>query len=194
MRWVSAYNPAVRRRLIPCQVDDLEGPYTAYCYHYCTGFDIWEPILSNSRLQPILLAFSETSPPPSMLVADADKPVWTLDKLFLIPKLRLRYYKKLYGRLLKSTAPGRSDHRLLVGALDKLDNLLSTLEERQNLKAGTTLLPALGQDSVDEVVIDMQKQHLSDGGAKPDIVSTTDVVSESADGSVRGSSFSSRHV
>jgi hypothetical protein len=59
--------------------------------------------------------------------------IWTLDALFLLPKQRLQYYRKLYNRLLKSTAPGRSDHRLLAGALDKLDGLLNTLDIRANL-------------------------------------------------------------
>jgi hypothetical protein len=178
------------------QVDDLEGPYTAYCYHYCAGFDVWDPILSNPHLQPILITFSEAIPPPTALVAGSDNPVWTLDSLFLIPKFRLRYYKKLYGRLLKSTAPGRSDYRLLVVALEKLGNLLTTLEERANLKAGTTLLPTPDSNSVDEVVIDMRNQRLGEEAGQSDVLRTsmTDVVMDSADGSVRGSSISSRYV
>lgn len=38
--------------------------------------------------------------------------------------------------MLKSTTPGRSDHRLLVGALDKLDKLLDTLDAREVIKVG----------------------------------------------------------
>jgi hypothetical protein len=48
----------------------------------------------------------------------------TIDSLFALPLERLHYYQKLYAKLLKSTQPGRSDHRLLVGANEKLDSLL----------------------------------------------------------------------
>jgi hypothetical protein len=82
-------------------------------------------------------SFSATNPPPTWAIAsDAETPTWTLDGLFLLPKARLKYYRKLYSRLLKSTTPGRSDHRLLVGALDKLDKLLDTLETREQIKVG----------------------------------------------------------
>lgn len=56
---------------------------------------------------------------------------WSLDKLFGAPQKRLMYYKKLYSRLLKTTAPGRSDHRLLVGANETLDRLIATCEEHR---------------------------------------------------------------
>jgi hypothetical protein len=66
-----------------------------------------------------------------------DKPQeWTLDKLFALPLKRLQYYKKLYSRLLKTTSPGRSDHRLLVGANETLDKLIATCEERRNQLIG----------------------------------------------------------
>lgn len=78
--------------------------------------------------------------------------MWTLDGLFLLPHGRLRYYKKLYGRLLKSTAPGRSDHKLLVGAMEKLERLLATVEGRFNVR----LQSSLPIDTVDEVVVDIR--------------------------------------
>lgn len=59
-----------------------------------------------------------------------------MDALFLLPKIRLKYYKKLYGRLLKTTEPGRSDYRLLVGALDTLEFLLGVVESRSIIQAG----------------------------------------------------------
>ncbi len=91
---------------------------------------------SNTRLPSIIAAFSTALPPPTSLITSPDDPpLWTLDALFLLPKLRLKYYKKLYSRLLKSTVPGRSDHRLLVGALDKLDGLLDTLEQRAQIRS-----------------------------------------------------------
>lgn len=61
---------------------------------------------------------------------------WSLDKLFGAPQKRLLYYKKLYSRLLKTTSPGRSDHRLLVGANETLDRLIATCEERRGILIG----------------------------------------------------------
>lgn len=56
--------------------------------------------------------------------------MWTLDRLFLQPRARLKYYKKLYSRLLKSTKPGRSDHNLLLSATETLDRLFHRVEAR----------------------------------------------------------------
>jgi hypothetical protein len=53
-----------------------------------------------------------------------------------MPATRLKYYKKLYARLLKSTQPGRSDHKLLFGANERLGRLLSTVEERASVRVG----------------------------------------------------------
>ncbi|KAF8642369.1 hypothetical protein AX16_009637 [Volvariella volvacea WC 439] len=118
-------------------IDDLEGPYSNYCNKYCSGFDTWEPVQSNPKLATVLASFSSTNPPPS-----SESGLWTLDALFLLPKTRLKYYKKLYGRLLKSTSEGKSDHRLLVGAVDTLNRLLSTIESRSDIKAGAGTPPA----------------------------------------------------
>ena len=98
----------------PTQIDDLKKPYESYCSKYCCGFDAWEPVQSNARLGPILVQFSSTNPAPS------NAGVWTLDALFLLPKLRLKYYLKLYNRLLKNT-----DNRLLVSAVETLNDLLT---------------------------------------------------------------------
>ena len=82
-----------------------------------------------------------------------------MDALFLLPKGRLKYYRKLYNRLLKGTVAGRSDHRLLVAALEKLDALLTTLESRQSIKVGGSNLPeSLRPETEDEVVIDLRTQ------------------------------------
>jgi len=72
-----------------------------------------------------------------------------LDGLFLLPHGRLKYYKKLYGRLLKSTAPGRSDHKLLVGAMDKLERLLTTVEGRFDVRLQSS--PPI--ETEDEIVV-----------------------------------------
>lgn len=99
--------------------------------------------MNNARLPKVLATFSAASPPPPSAVPppeSGEPPLWTLDALFLLPKGRLKYYKKLYSRLLKSTTPGRSDHRLLIGALDKLDRLMATLEARGDIQVSTLAL------------------------------------------------------
>jgi len=70
----------------------------------------------------------------------------------LLPHGRLKYYKKLYGRLLKSTAPGRSDHRLLVGAMEKLERLLATVEGRFDVRLQSS--PPI--ETEDEVVVNIR--------------------------------------
>ncbi|KAE8251386.1 hypothetical protein A4X13_0g4020 [Tilletia indica] len=115
-------------------IDDLDGPYTRFCDNFFANFDNWPAVQSNARL-PVLLAEISRHP------ADGSAPVysdrkhqpdeaWTLDGLFALPHIRLKYYKKLYSRLLKSTQPGRSDHRLLILANEKLDELLDRSKSR----------------------------------------------------------------
>ncbi|KAH9950499.1 hypothetical protein B0H21DRAFT_723596 [Amylocystis lapponica] len=180
-------------------IDDLETPYTTYCTNYSTGFDTWEPVQSNSRLRTVLAMFSSTNPPPlpaSAPAHPAEPPIWTLDELFLLPKSRLKYYKKLYARLLKSTTPGRSDHRLLTGALEKLDKLGATLDSRAIINvAGSAagkgpLTPALPEETEDEVVIDMR---LRDSTLpKPFAVSNAALAPQRSSDSTHGSSSGSR--
>ncbi|KAF8622886.1 hypothetical protein AX15_006651 [Amanita polypyramis BW_CC] len=132
-------------------INDLETPYTNYCTKYCCGFDHWEPVKSNYKLPDVLRNFSALFPPTS-----SEQSIWTLDGLFLLPKARLKYYRKLYNRLLKGTVVGRSDHRLLLRALEKLDALLDTIDSRQSIKVGSSnssdSLTVTGQN---EVVIDL---------------------------------------
>jgi hypothetical protein len=70
-----------------------------------------------------------------------------LDELFALPAIRIKYYRKLYSRLLKSTVPGKSDHKVLVSAVDKLDMLLGNLEQRSSILVGQRV------EMEDEVVI-----------------------------------------
>ncbi|KAH9937083.1 uncharacterized protein B0H18DRAFT_1081365 [Fomitopsis serialis] len=105
-------------------VDDLETPYTAYCTKYVKGFDTWDPVQNNDRLRTTLAIYSATNPPPlppSSPLHPSEPPLWTLDQF---------YYRKLYSRLLKGTSPGRSDHRLLSSAMEKLAKLMNTLDGR----------------------------------------------------------------
>ncbi|KAF8641040.1 hypothetical protein AX17_000684 [Amanita inopinata Kibby_2008] len=144
-------------------VDDLDGPYTNYCTKYCCGFDEWEPVKSNAKLPNILNTFSATIPPPS-----SERLIWTLDDLFLLPQGRLKYYRKLYSWLLKSTAPGRSDYRLLVGALEKLDVLLGIIESRQSIQVGQSVSSRSSMtrrsETNDQVVIDLRWQNINSDG------------------------------
>lgn len=142
--------------------EDLQKPYETYCNKYCSGFDSWEPVQNNQRLGPILASFSATTPAPS------NSGLWTLDSLFLLPRSRLKYYLKLYNRLLKNT-----DNKLLVGPVEALNQLLDVLESRLSIKVGDSgseaplppaPLPSPPQpriETVDEIVIDMRNQSLS---------------------------------
>ena len=153
---------------------------------------MWEPVQSNSKLSSILVNFSTSNPPP----AGSDS-TGTLDTLFLLPKGRLKYYRKLYGRLLKSTAPGRSDHKLLVGAVDKLDKLLDTVEQRQNVQVGVAedspAQQAPARDLEDEVVLDMRTQSMRSEPERlvlPQRTSDVDHIPSSGSSSARDSGTS----
>lgn len=80
----------------------MQGPYTRYCRTYLSSFDTWPPVQDNPKLGPILAELS-VSLPPAPGVGDANGR-WTLDALFALPFARLKYYKKLYARLLKRSA------------------------------------------------------------------------------------------
>lgn len=89
-----------------------------------SGFDSWPLVTQNTILPGILAELSATYPPTPPLAA------WSLDAFFLLPYTRLRYYGKLYARLLRSTKEGRSDHKLLVVANQKLEGLVNQVERR----------------------------------------------------------------
>ncbi|KAI6136717.1 hypothetical protein F5141DRAFT_995929 [Pisolithus sp. B1] len=134
-------------------IDDLDRPYTIYAEKYCAGFDVWEPVQSNLKVATALGAFSLSNPPPASIAQTGQLPdpsIWTLDALFLLPQGRLQYYRKLYSRLLKSTTPGRSDYRLLTGALEKLDTLLETLDSRASCRVEAYSLSTATSEGADE--------------------------------------------
>ncbi|KAF8216138.1 hypothetical protein K438DRAFT_1560299 [Mycena galopus ATCC 62051] len=187
-------NPKALGDLLMRWIDDLETPYTNYCNKFCGGFDEWEPVQSNARLPSVMATFSAATPPPAWAMAfDSETPTWTLDGLFLLPKARLKYYRKLYSRLLKSTTPGRSDHRLLVGALDKLDKLLETVETREQIKVGVTQGPpelAVLQPE-EEVVIAPEAKPQSERGFSISPRSTLNSIVQPGDSEAPGSSETS---
>ncbi|OCH95804.1 hypothetical protein OBBRIDRAFT_822716 [Obba rivulosa] len=175
-------------------IDDLEAPYTTYCTNYCSGFDNWEPVQSNSRLRTILAMFSASNPPPlppSSPQHPSEPPLWTLDELFMLPKGRLKYYKRLYMRLLSSTAPGRSDYKLLTGALEKLDQLMAIQDERATIRVSAPPPPPPPK-AADDVVLDDPRLPTSAGPQVPTPQSDAETPhSQRASNSTHGSSGAS---
>ncbi|KAI0051674.1 hypothetical protein FA95DRAFT_1586995 [Auriscalpium vulgare] len=173
-------------------IDELEAPYTSYCERYCTGFDVWDPVRNNARLLPVLASFSATNPPPlppGSPPHPSEPPLWTLDELFILPKGRLKYYKKLYNRLLKGTQPGRNDYKLLIGASEKLERLLATVDARTDVKAGASSPVVMGPpETEDEVVVDFRSRPDSSKLQSPAPIEGT---TGSETSSARGSSLSS---
>ncbi|OCF59079.1 hypothetical protein L486_03578 [Kwoniella mangroviensis CBS 10435] len=105
-------------------IDDLEPAYHQYSTNFLTGFDSYQPVTRNQLLGGILQEISVSCQPTPPLSQ------WSLDALFILPYTRLRYYKKLYSRLLRSTKEGRSDHKLLVVANQRLEDLVNIVESR----------------------------------------------------------------
>ncbi|KAJ3879068.1 hypothetical protein F5051DRAFT_460161 [Lentinula edodes] len=167
-------------------IDDLETPYSTYCSKFLSGFDMWDPVQFNPKLGSILANMSSSN------ALSTGNEVWTLDTLFLLPKARLKYYKKLYGRLLKSTAPGRSDYKLLVGAVDKLERLLDTLEQRESMRVGypddSPAPQYAAHELEDEVVLDMRTE--SSPPVLPHKISEVEVTPGSGSDSTRDSGIS----
>jgi hypothetical protein len=146
-------------------------------------------VRNNTRLPGVLAAFSENLPPPTASSADPNSQIWALDELFLLPMGRLKYFKKLYGRLLKGTQSGRSDHKLLADAAEKLDKLLAVLDARATILAGSSSPTAPVAE--DEVVVDLRNPtEVSKMRELPPIETTTGSETSSA----RGSSLSSACV
>ncbi|BGP72720.1 hypothetical protein NBRC10513v2_006116 [Rhodotorula toruloides] len=104
-------------------ISDIEPAYTRYATTISLDFDLYDPVQSNPKLAPILASLpwpSSLPSPPSVV---------TMDRLFELPYYRVRYYKRLYAKLLRSTQEGRSDHALLVSANEKLAKLEEMCEE-----------------------------------------------------------------
>nr|KIR86149.1 hypothetical protein I308_03684 [Cryptococcus tetragattii IND107] len=111
-------------------IDDLEPAYHRYASSFLSGFDSYPPVVGNTLLPGILGEISTSSRPTPPLTQ------WTLDALFILPYTRLRYYRKLYTRLLRSTKEGKSDHKLLVVANERLEKLVREVEVRLELDVG----------------------------------------------------------
>lgn len=96
-------------------IDTLQPSYSHYIDVYTPHLDTRPDIAHHVRLPSVLQNVNRQIP-------RNDYPTgWTLDRFFELPILRLVFYKKLYGRLLRNAQPGRSDHTLLLTANEKLD-------------------------------------------------------------------------
>lgn len=111
-------------------VGQMSGPYQAYISVYVAGMDTWPPVARNPKLPRVLERVS------AELAQQGAPGPWTLDTLFALPLSRVRFYKKLYSRLLRSTQPGRSDHTLLQEANERLDALLEHARQREGMRVG----------------------------------------------------------
>jgi hypothetical protein len=122
------------------QVEDLSEPYERYASVFLTNFNSHPAITSNRKLDGILAAVSIALRPTPPLTQ------WTIDALFLLPYSRLRYYHRLYDKLLMSASEGRSDHRMLQHATVKLNRIISSVEERLDMDANQ--VEKYGEDEV----------------------------------------------
>ncbi|KAJ9105444.1 hypothetical protein QFC21_001815 [Naganishia friedmannii] len=129
-------------------VEDLIGPYTRYASIYLSGYDHFSSVANNQRLPGILAAISQALPPVPPLGT------WTLDALFRLPYLRLRYYRRLYSKLLASATEGRSDYNMLKVAGDKLNTIVSAVEERLDMDVNQ--VEVHGEDAVLSRVKDLR--------------------------------------
>ncbi|GAA5908151.1 hypothetical protein JCM6882_005956 [Rhodosporidiobolus microsporus] len=122
----SPSSPKALGDLLMRWIPDLEPAYSRYATTLQLDFDRFLPVQSNPNLAPILaqLPYPVSLPPPQT----GDEGVVTLDALFALPVHRVKYYQKLYAKLLRSTQEGRSDHALLVAANEKLERLERGME------------------------------------------------------------------
>lgn len=143
-------------------VDELEVPYGKYAQAVHANFDAIQGVVDNRALVSILAVVSESNPPSPAVLKNAPPSAarssaaatggWTLDTLFLLPYLRLRYYRRLYSRLLANSQPGRSDHRILSAANDRLQALLDEMERNRvrnvmDLRDGSNRRPSSSSSS-----------------------------------------------
>lgn len=110
-------------------VDKLQPPYSQYLTTFVPNLNALPAVQSNTELAAILAQLSREMP------RSAAEPSWTLDDFFELPLARLRFYKKLYNRLLRNTQPGRSDHVLLANANKKLDMLVERAQQCKDSSA-----------------------------------------------------------
>ena len=115
-------------------VPEIETSYLRYCDTFHASFDTFSPVQSNDKLHTTLAALEWPSTLPSPTSEQSERV--TLDLLFQLPFERIRYYKKLFAKLLRSTQEGKSDYELLIGANETLDMLLGRSENALGRNVG----------------------------------------------------------
>ncbi|CAG8505774.1 983_t:CDS:2 [Acaulospora colombiana] len=94
-------------------IDEMEGSYTDYCLEFQQVIGILPEIEGHVALQQAL----------SDISAEINLPV-SLGFFTEMPMKRIRYYKRLYSRMLNLTEPGCSDHEILLTANNRIDALI----------------------------------------------------------------------
>ncbi|BGP16734.1 hypothetical protein JCM10213v2_004736 [Rhodosporidiobolus nylandii] len=121
-------SPKALGDLLSRWIPDLEPAYTRYATTLQLDFDSYSAVQSNPNLAPILssLSYPLTLPRPP-----AGHEQVTMDRLFELPVHRVRYYQKLYAKLLRSTpdGKGKTEHALLLSANQKLARIEQLCEE-----------------------------------------------------------------
>ncbi|OBZ86929.1 hypothetical protein A0J61_05017, partial [Choanephora cucurbitarum] len=104
------------------QVRDLEVPYTNYSRSYIPNLGQRQDIAENKEIQSVLQELSSS--------ASYDL---TLESLFNAPIQQLKYYKELYNRLKEGTSPDRTDYRVLMRAIEKINTVMKMVRTADQL-------------------------------------------------------------
>ncbi|CAM0135165.1 unnamed protein product [Umbelopsis sp. WA50703] len=104
----------------------MEAPYANYSRSFINNLNDRQDIVGRPALKTVLQALSTQH---SYEI--------TMESLINAPIQRLLYYKILYGRLLETTEPGRSDHQLLTQANRRIDTIM-LMAKKNNTTAMTS--------------------------------------------------------
>ena len=117
---VNPSNPKVLGDTLINWIQDLQLPYSKYVQIYTSSppFSKHPNVISNKSLPNILSNLPN---------GNANQP-WTLDSLFNLPALRLKYYLTLYKKLLDSTNQGKPDWVMLNDAVNSLKRLVNLID------------------------------------------------------------------
>ncbi|KAI8388631.1 uncharacterized protein BYT42DRAFT_241590 [Radiomyces spectabilis] len=102
----------------------IELPYGNFSRSYITHLNQRQDIASLASIQQLLHNLST--------VKSCDI---TLEYLFNAPLKRMQYYKVLYNNLLDSTEVGGSDHALVSAASNRIDAIMSLIQETSPLSS-----------------------------------------------------------
>ncbi|KAH8924876.1 hypothetical protein BT69DRAFT_37102 [Atractiella rhizophila] len=163
-------------------VGQMEESYRKFGRVWC-GFGGWEEakgVGDNEKLKGILEVLEIRTPLLRVSDGGGESERLTMTSLFTLPMSRLLYYQKLYGRLLKSTKEGRSDHKLLLGTCEKLRVLVEEFEsaktksvwdngteERGKIGRMPTLSLRRGQDNPSKTLSNASSNYIDGEGGAP---------------------------